>query len=266
MKRLLVPTDFSENAARALEYAIALANRRMGAITLFHASIPTVSQRTEQYLYQEAERQMEALVETYRSQMGPAASLTGVVTVGEAVPAIINQSHSGYDLLIMGTQGESGIKGFLLGSVTYEVMRRAEIPVLAIPQHAKVHPLRNILLAIDKFSVSAPETLVPLRELAQVFSAEIHVIHLTTEEHAHAAVPDLVVDAALEGTHRHFREEKAEDEIWAEVRRLADPESYDLLCLVRRERSFMERLVHHSVTREELSTCQIPLLILHDER
>src|SRR5690606_39487181 len=56
--------------------------------------------------------------------------LTGML--GEVLPAIAGQRKN--ELIVMGTKGASGLKYVILGSNTFEIIRKSPIPVLAVPE------------------------------------------------------------------------------------------------------------------------------------
>jgi nucleotide-binding universal stress UspA family protein len=263
MKKILVPTDFSENAYQALRYAIRLANHTGAALTLYHVFRSGLSERMDGYVRQSAEEQIDELIQRVQSSLEGAASVNGVVIQGETVDAILDRTaRQSYDLVIMGTEGENGIKGFLVGSVTLEVIRRTQKPVLALPANAKLTLPQRLIFALDDQGISTTRVLQPLREIAAVFDAEVKVFHQSKE--LKAVVPDLLVDEALDGLRHSFHQEASEEEVWERILQYTLDQKADLLCLIRRERGFLERLFHHSVTREELSSSPVPLLILHD--
>ena len=265
MKKILVPTDFSENAASALEFAIPIANHFQAEISLLHVYPRGISKKIDDYARKSSEKQLDGLSKRCRHKMKGASTVTCAALIGDPASVIVSKAGSGlYDLIVMGTQGESGIKGFLVGSVTLEVMRHAGTALLAVPGGCEFRPLKNIVLAMDDHGISKAPVLAPLRHLACIFNSKIQVYHLTNT--LPAGVPDLLIDAALDGLDHSFLEEAPAGNVWDCIHDYADYYNADLLCLIHRERVFFENLFHHSVTREELSSSQIPLLILHDEK
>jgi nucleotide-binding universal stress UspA family protein len=143
-ERILVPTDFSEPAAEALEVAIGFAVRFGARLTLLHAhEMPTyafpdavmpVTPQVVAELERTAKVELERLAERARSR--------GVTT--ETI-AVVGPNHlevcriaeeMGADLIVMGTHGRTGIRHAILGSVAEKVVRRAPCPVLTVRPHA----------------------------------------------------------------------------------------------------------------------------------
>lgn len=140
MRRILVPTDFSEPAANALRYASSLAARSGASLMILHADpfAPTVDfaeaqpgeiDSVRRQLVEMARLRLAAHVQ---ANVNPLVSCEIQVVVGDPVAAIVQASESDVDLVVMGTHGRSGMKRMIFGSVTAEVMRLASAPVLAV--------------------------------------------------------------------------------------------------------------------------------------
>jgi nucleotide-binding universal stress UspA family protein len=138
--KILVPHDFSEASANAVEQAAAWADAFGAEITLLHVVEPVVY--PEFYSVDIlSDDLMERLVERSERALGKAAEdLLGnakarvQVEVGRAANTIVdNADPERYDAVVMATRGLSGLEQVLLGSVAESVLRRCEIPLLAVP-------------------------------------------------------------------------------------------------------------------------------------
>jgi nucleotide-binding universal stress UspA family protein len=138
--KILVPHDFSEASTAAVERAAAWANALGAEITLLHVVEPVVY--PEFYSVDVlSDDLMERLVERSERALGRAAKdLLGEtkarvqVEVGRAANTIVDHADpERYDAVVMATRGLSGLEQVLLGSVAESVLRRCEIPLLAVP-------------------------------------------------------------------------------------------------------------------------------------
>lgn len=150
LKRILVPTDFSEASTPALDLAIAFAQRFEAEIILFHAhEMPA-------YVFPDGVLPVtpEVLGELQRSVMAELDRLA--VRIREAGVVVTTRSgigvhdfeicraakESSADLIVMGTHGRTGLRHVLLGSVAEKVVRRAPCPVLTVrPEAYADHPV-----------------------------------------------------------------------------------------------------------------------------
>jgi universal stress protein A len=144
-QKLLVPTDFSENASHALRLAIKMCRGGAGHLTLLHVGSLPQAATFDFPIY--GAPMPDALLQLQRELMAERSHALKRLA-GEEIPEdvpwterlregyppeeILLEAHSGaYDLLVMSTHGHTGIKHALLGSVTERVVRQCSIPVLA---------------------------------------------------------------------------------------------------------------------------------------
>jgi len=145
LRRILVPTDFSEGARAALDLALSLAEVFEARVDLLHvwelpAYLPSEAMlgttgAQVQSLSQAAQAHAEANMHALVSGIGaPAARVDQILLeVGSAAPTIVEVARTGnYDLIVIGTHGRSGISRLVAGSVTERVVRSATCPVLSV--------------------------------------------------------------------------------------------------------------------------------------
>jgi nucleotide-binding universal stress UspA family protein len=147
-KNILVPTDLSEGADEALDYACELAKMFGAKIHLINViGIPTLGvpelgvALTSTVIDQIIHDNQVALDKVAESKACKAQIGQVLLRTGDARD-IINQTAKevGADLIVMGTHGRRGVSRALLGSVTETVVRTAPCPVLTVRQHTTVHP------------------------------------------------------------------------------------------------------------------------------
>ncbi len=139
-KNILVPTDLSEGAEYALDYACDLAAKLDATVHLIHViGVPAlgvpelgvaVTATVIDQLIAENQTALDALADSHR---GRAKIGEVVLKTGDARDIIDSTAASlGIDLIVMGTHGRRGIKRALLGSVAETVVRSAPCPVLTV--------------------------------------------------------------------------------------------------------------------------------------
>jgi nucleotide-binding universal stress UspA family protein len=137
-KNILVATDGSEQAARALEVARTLATEDGGKLTVVHVvqRIPGGKAGGLSVHVDEADiqRRVQASVKEL-TEAGLEVSLKIIDDLhyqpGEDIAEVAREA--GADVIVVGTRGYSAIKGLLLGSVTQRLLHVSDVPVLAIP-------------------------------------------------------------------------------------------------------------------------------------
>jgi nucleotide-binding universal stress UspA family protein len=145
-EHILVPTDFSEPAAHALEIALGLARQSNGTVTLLHVyAIPSLSYDTvvawpSEELAKAAQDAMDSALASARQRYSRCEAIVHPGNPWERILAVAEQS--GTDLIVMGTHGRRGLPRFMLGSVAEKIVRLAPIPVLTVSgkrERAKGH-------------------------------------------------------------------------------------------------------------------------------
>ena len=146
-KKILVPVDFSPSSLAALEMALELAAQFRASFELLHVWEPppiygpdalvaggmSLYAEIEEYSSRAAKKEMESLVA--RLQQRGFSDLRTHVERGVPAPWILDTARKGgFDMIVMGTHGRTGVSRFLMGSVAEKVVRLAQVPVLTVRQ------------------------------------------------------------------------------------------------------------------------------------
>jgi nucleotide-binding universal stress UspA family protein len=147
MKRIVCPTDFSEAAAMAEREAVRLAAALGAEIVLLHVASEAPLWRESVYTASllgvfEGQRKWaeDALAERVKELAAQGIAARTVVKIGAAWNEIVRlatEEHA--DMIVMGTQGRTGLDRFLLGSVAERVIRQAPCPVLTVRPNPEKH-------------------------------------------------------------------------------------------------------------------------------
>jgi universal stress protein A len=141
LQRILCPTDFSEYAARALDYSIELAHRFGSGLWLVHVLEPPVLFGAElsssallnqvvKVQHERAEAELARAKERCR-----AADVQAVEQLEIGYPSnVLVELSKDADLIVIGTHGRTGFQRLMLGSVAERVVRLGKCPVLVVPK------------------------------------------------------------------------------------------------------------------------------------
>lgn len=129
---ILIPTDGSQGAQAAIEHGLEIAQQYEATIHALYVVDTRVSRSSSllEPLRREGRKAVREL-----EVAGARAGLTVVTEVSEGVPhhEILEYSTShGIDLIVMGTQGRTGVDRFVVGSVAERVVRQSSVPVLTV--------------------------------------------------------------------------------------------------------------------------------------
>lgn len=266
MKKILIPTDFSPVADHALTYAIELGAAFQSELLLYHVyHLSKVDYNRdyapdEQPFKKEVERKMELCLVKFGEQITTKGLSMKSQVRREPIMALFDRKVEEHNikLIVMGSKGASGLKKVIFGSVAATALNMAKIPVFIIPPEPFSFPIRNIVLAIDDQAISKA-TLEPLQRLASAFGAKVTVVkvksntNLTTTPRTKISIGELDTN---------YHELPASSSINDALNAYVTRTDCDLLCMIRRERGFFERLFRGSITVNQAYESQRPLLVL----
>jgi nucleotide-binding universal stress UspA family protein len=138
-EHLLVPTDFGESSARALDLAMKLALDLGASLTLLHVyEIPMYGYTGMEMaaidlltpIEDAAREQLATTLADVKRKVPAAKSLLRRGVVWREIVATIEETHP--DLVVMGTHGRHGVSHVLLGSVADKIVRTSPVPVLTV--------------------------------------------------------------------------------------------------------------------------------------
>lgn len=146
MKKILVPTDFSDQAKFALKLAVEIAKRSDAELTLLHVveipgqtSFNTMGEATNidgmegVFVMKMIEQGKKKLAKLKSDDLLEGVNLKTELKAGNAyynISSIVNEYEP--ELIVMGTSGSSGVDEILIGSNAEKVVRNAKCPVLTL--------------------------------------------------------------------------------------------------------------------------------------
>ena len=190
LKTILCTTDFSDYSNQTVSYGAAIANEFNGRLLICHiidlqfaAIYGTVHFLPPDLQTQSIETAQERIEILMQSQSVPSEAVVSTGPPADEIARVVKDRE--IDLAIAATHGRTGLKRFILGSVTERLMRSLKCPLLVVresPPELMPDPVRGlrfnrILVGCD-FSPAANAALEYGVNLAQEFEAELHLIHV----------------------------------------------------------------------------------------
>jgi nucleotide-binding universal stress UspA family protein len=184
MNKLLVPIDSDNVSAQAISFAKTLLEEGQ-ALSLLHVIRPLASSRVIHYVGRKVveeilkEDAVAALTQTLQSVEQDLIPHTLEYEFGEPSQVIAKYTDE-HDLVIMGTHKRGPITGFLLGSVSNAVLKKASCPVLLVPNgYEKSEEINTILVAVDGSETSHRAAQISMH-LARKTNARCILVHVVT--------------------------------------------------------------------------------------
>lgn len=267
--RILLPTDFSDNAALAARFAIDLAKKSEGEILCFHAyDIPHYERSMTTALLGEMKTAAENNMTGFEDQHLKAAGVKYTCKVMVGNPIRISKELSEQkdaDLVVMGTKGASGIEEFLIGSNAASVIHSVDVPVLVIPPNSVVKPFKNIVLATDFDLKKKERDLKKLADFARVFDAHINILNIQNREGVSTGSRDFVEDILGDVSHSYTVASKSDD-LEDVILNYCQSKQTDLVAAITKRYGFFQGLFHKSLTSQLAYHTKIPMLALHEPK
>jgi len=294
INQILVPTDFSENAAHALSYAVELAKQCSATLHLLHTPvIPTYLLMDLSYSPgPEAVTRILNDSQDALDEQAKTVAATGIKHFTAIREGTVHEVIRDYakehdvDLVIVGTHGRTGVSKLMYGSVTERVIKTVHTPIIVVPPEGGQIP-SSIVMAYD-FSAPGKRAAEVARAIHGVCHGPLHMVHsyldVWGEYTDRGAVVGEAAEKRREALHRGLEDMLQSDakELFSidaqtiqthlvtgdpaeGVLRVADDVGATLICAGTTGKSGIERLLIGSVARRLLHDSKVPLLLTHDD-
>ncbi len=269
---ILIPTDFSEVANNAIQYAVELAKKCNAHIHIFHAKqIPIADPAFPAEAYQlyvdeiaRTEKEgFEHLKNGILNNVGLTVSFHS--STGFVADEILDYaSNNNIDLVIMGTKGATGMAEVFIGTNAASVIDKAHLPVLVIPPGFKYKNIEHIIYATDYNEPEFP-SVSRMMFFAELYDARVTVLHAKTEVDHYFNAEGNFFNRNLENfSHKKIavinlnnKDASSAIEDWV------DTQHADFLVLAKHNRNFFDRLFHRSLSKQMAYHSKVPLLVLN---
>jgi len=262
MKRILVPVDFSKEAECAARVAAKIAKKTGSDIYLLHMlELPVNTIDPAEMSGIRSEPQVIFFMKSAHEKFAKFKKLPffkGIKVVENvqfhhAFSGIIAESEKNkIDLIVMGSQGASGLQEMFIGSNTEKVVRRSKVPVLVVKKEKKNFEINNIVFASD-FTIESKKTFQKVIDFANLFDAKIHLLYVntihnfSTTKHIESKLDKFIKDFKIkEYTRRIYNDVSIEKGILSYSRDI----KADLIALNTHGRSGLSQLFNGSIGQE----------------
>ncbi|WP_103864151.1 universal stress protein [Aquimarina sp. I32.4] len=278
MKRILVPTDFSNNAYSALFYATRLFKDEeciFYILNTFDVQTPVFTSRLDtgkgdklyKKLSNESQEKLDEVVHAITRETREFNHTFESLSVSKKILETINKTiqNKDIDLVVMGTKGASGAKEVLVGSNTVKVIKKIkDCTVLAIPSELEYQNPSEIAFATDFKTAFTKEELRPITDIATMCSSNIRILHISekeklddTQEHNLQGLKDNLGDLNYCIHWIPRMEQKT-----AHITEFIETANIDILCMAHRKHGFIESVTREPVIKKLGFHLSIPFLVI----
>lgn len=274
-KKIIVPTDFSDNAYSAAQYACSLAVKNNYAIHLFHCYSTKSALFDDELENNETNAQLlkaDLLIVEWKNKLLQEFSSLEIDTecvrglLPEVLPAIAVEPN--YSLIVMGSTGQGKGKSIAWGSNASHISTKAKIPVLAIPINYKS-------IAVDKIAILTNFKSDELETLKEFYSKVatidcIDLIHVYGNGDNVSKIEEQMdswsfmvkglngvenVNTILKQT---VNTDENLDTIPEVIIAILKEKQYDLILVTKTRKTFFERVFKTSISKEIALKLEIP--------
>lgn len=278
MKKVLLPTDFSDNAWNAIVYAIHSYKDIPCQFYILHVYdlniVPlttTVSSQKIGHIYEmtriESEKGLKRTLEDIEnSKVSELHSFQFISESGYVADVIKDVVQSKQiDLIVMGTKGMTGATTVFLGSTTQKTIRAVhECPVLVIPREYRFEKISEIGFATDFQRIYHNAEINPILDMAKKVDATIRMIHIYDKP-----TLNTVQNYNSNMLERYFKNVKYEFHVIENfstvakgIKAFIEELEIDVMAMINYKHSFIERLTREAVIKKMIFHTKIPLLII----
>jgi nucleotide-binding universal stress UspA family protein len=272
MNKVLCPVDFSDYSLNALEYAANLLQTKNGRITLLHIFTEEEFTRSINLdnesknfssLKELAIKKLKILAEETKNTFGVKCDYSlSIGGVDKTIARFADQNS--FDYIVMGTQGNGYNAQTVVGSRTVRTIKETNKPLITVPIETTFKGLNSVVYASD-YSELDKVYLQKLVSFVFEFNSRIKVVHVSHSK-----------NEMTENTYEEFKTELSsflgydkisyflneyKDDISHGIEEFVNEQHGDLLVLLKRKRSFLDKLISSSVSKEITYFTSHPLLI-----
>lgn len=274
IKRILVPTDFSELADNSLQAALMLASSLKAEIFVVHfyhlllsmSEIDQTANPTTEYEFRlEFDSRLKEIQHNARFKY-PDLVFHNLVQEGDMlvnIPEII-EAHK-IDLLVLGTHGTNIMEEYVYGNNTTAVLKIVTIPVFVVPKSATLVHLKKIVVATN-FQERDMDVIKKVSSIAEHFHATIEIVHFSdhvAKGKKNATWMTEFDQVITKNISTQFKNLSHSAVSHTEVNKYLADEKVDLFVMTTKGKNLYERLFSGSFTRDMLCHGHISMLIYH---
>lgn len=268
MQKILIPTDFSENATRAIAYASALYADRPSLFILIHIQEnihPTFGEEVD--YANEVHLITQKLKKCKNSFNNPIHQVTSILEEGSFVENIRKVVEAReIDLIVMGTKGTSDTNIMPIGTNTQNIITKVQCPVLVVPNNTKYSPLREVVFPTDLYLRYSSKTMEPLTSILINNNSLLHIVYRTTS-HSKLSREQLISKEYLKNINSDIEvvfHEISSSNLRAELKSYIDRHKTQLIAMSAKSLNFIQVLISKGSPETDSYIRNTPFLFLHE--
>ena len=269
MKKIIIPTDFSDFSLNALEYGVNLFSDEEVIFYFVHAfGVPNGAamavKNLDTILRDEAERSFENFLPKLKVLLKSNHTVKSRIINASLIESVKDvERKEKINFILMGTAGATGIKEIFFGSNASDAAANTKAPLITIPVNYKYSGLSTVIVATDNKPFEVFEGFENVKNLLIANNTEIKTLYVNARNEKNNSPQGNVCSNVFSGLKCSAITVQAPSAA-SGIRNYANETSPDLVILIARKHSFWERLSKRSVTEKIVESLKKPILIMHE--
>ncbi|WP_420601122.1 universal stress protein [Flagellimonas sp.] len=263
MKHILLPTDFSKNALKACEYAIALFKKEASTFYVLHADPSATSTGRGASLNKELAKTVAHLKNISTGSEHHFETKLLLKDLFAGVERFIIEKD--IDFIVMGTKGSSALKELFMGSKAVKMLESIRIcPILMVPDTYQHVPIERFMIATNFDHYYERVELNPVIRLAKNSGVEIQVVHVIDGAPLSDYQEKLkaLLKKKMKGINFSFEEVSQTESLANTITELVAERNVHLLAMIYHRYGFFKELFATGVIKKLAFNTSVPFLVL----
>lgn len=279
MKHILMLTDFSDNSWNAIRYALSMFKNiectfyllivnLLPSYTGAQTSVRANQEKLRKSILEQSEADLQDLLKRIEKSLPDNKHKFITNAVYGSFVRTVKKMVANYkiELIVMGTKGASGLKKIIVGSNTAAVLSKIDCPLLAVPENATYEKPREITFVTDFKVAYNHKMLDMLKEVMTLSNTPLSILNalekgknLSDEQTSNKG---FLTNHLNNLEHSFFTLSKAEvDEA---VQCFVESRNIDMIVMVKKDRSFLQKILIKPTVKNISYHIEIPFLVLHE--
>jgi nucleotide-binding universal stress UspA family protein len=262
MKDVIIPVDFSETSLNAARYAAAMLSGKPETRVILY----------NMFTEEEEADTVGAYLENLKSELlqkGVTSNIECIKEYGDdLIDCLGRLAHQkSAELIVMGITEKEEWKKVFVGSNTLKMAEQNVCPVMIIPPVSQYNGIKNIALTSDFKDVTNSTPILAIKSVLELFNASLHIVNVDNEHYVALTDEYLAERAKMQSMFAEFNPEFyfiGMNDFYEAVEQFCKDRNIDLLVMIPRNHSFIDRIFSSSHTKKLAFQSSVPILAAHE--
>lgn len=277
MKTILYATDCAPHSIQTLQYTAEISRRLNATLVVLHIfDIPTFSgismlsplRQTRKRAFEEKRNVLESYLKKnlvpYFDNLKIIPKVAKNISIIEEI--ILKTKELSPDLVVVGKKSPESYREIFESDISKTLIPKINCPLLIVPDYPDSRSIKNIVYATD-FENKDVDAIKELSEIASIYEAVIHVVHISPIDIDEKAKMNLFKKEIQEVVKYPAIEFDllSSDNTLEKINAYINSLDADMIAMMEREdKGIIKKLFHRDLVKKQESFTQVPILSFHE--